>query len=210
MNRRRFVRDLGAAGMWLQSGLAPAAAAGGKPNIVLILADDLGYGDLSCYGATKVTTPNIDRLARGGVLFTDAHAPSAVCTPSRYAVLTGRYCWRTQLKVDALFGHDPLLIEDGRVTVAALLKSAGYSTACIGKWHLGFGRDYPDWNGELKPGPLEVGFDYFRVPGHQRAGSLRLRGKSSRGRPRSARPHPARTGQQSEHDVRRHSSPIQG
>ncbi len=136
-----------------------------KPNIVFIMADDLGYGDLSCYGAEKVQTPIIDSLARDGVLFTDAHAPAAVCTPTRYGILTGRYCWRTQLKVDCLFGHDPLLIEEGRMTVASLLKSTGYTTACIGKWHLGFGRDYPDWNGELKPGPLEVGFDYyFGVP----------------------------------------------
>ncbi len=169
MNRRKFVRDLGAAALWLHNRFMPAtiaesslaAAIGDRPNIVLILADDLGYGDLSCYGATKVETPNIDRFAREGVLFTDAHAPSAVCTPSRYGILTGRYCWRTQLKVDTLFGHDPLLIEEGRMTVASMLKSAGYQTACIGKWHLGFGRDFPDWNGELKPGPLEVGFDYY-------------------------------------------------
>ena len=127
----------------------------------MILADDLGYGDLSCYGATKVETPRIDSLAQRGVLFTDAHAPSAVCTPSRYGLLTGRYCWRTQLKVDCLFGHDPLLIEEDRLTLPSMLKSAGYATACVGKWHLGFGRDYPEWNGELKPGPLEVGFDYF-------------------------------------------------
>jgi len=163
------MRDVGAAGMSLSNRLAPMAAGdplspgvtGGRPNIVLILADDLGYGDLSCYGATTVETPRIDSLAQSGILFTDAHAPSAVCTPSRYGILTGRYCWRTQLKVDCLFGHDPLLIEDGRMTVASMLKSAGYSTGCVGKWHLGFGKDYPDWNGELKPGPLEVGFDYF-------------------------------------------------
>jgi arylsulfatase A len=170
MNRRRFAREcLGAAGMWSATGALAAQSrtngASARPNIVLILADDLGYGDLSCYGATKVETPRMDSLARQGVLFTDAHAPSAVCTPSRYGVLTGRYCWRTQLKVDCLFGHDPLLIEEGRMTVASMLKSVGYTTACIGKWHLGFGRDYPDWNGELKPGPLEVGFDYyFGVP----------------------------------------------
>jgi arylsulfatase A-like enzyme len=166
MNRRRFIRDFSAAGVSLSNRMAPLAAGqalrgGEKPNIVFILADDLGYGDLSCYGATKVATPRIDTLARDGVLFTDAHAPSAVCTPSRYGVLTGRYCWRTQLKVDCLFGHDPLLIEEDRLTVGSMLKSAGYSTACVGKWHLGFGKDYPDWNGELKPGPLEVGFDYF-------------------------------------------------
>lgn len=172
MNRRRFAQEcLGAAAMWpatrlaAESGTAFSSAKAARPNIVFILADDLGYGDLSCYGAEKVKTPEIDGLARQGVLFTDAHAPSAVCTPSRYGVLTGRYCWRTQLKVDCLFGHDPLLIEEDRMTVASMLKTAGYSTACIGKWHLGFGKDYPDWNGELKPGPLEVGFDYyFGVP----------------------------------------------
>lgn len=149
-----------------QSGTArTSGSASQRPNIVFILADDLGYGDLSCYGAEKVQTPQIDSLARRGVLFTDAHAPAAVCTPSRYAALTGRYCWRTHLKYDCVFGHDPLLIEEGRMTVASMLKSAGYATACIGKWHLGFGRNYPDWNGELKPGPLEVGFDsYFGVP----------------------------------------------
>jgi arylsulfatase A-like enzyme len=145
--------------MWSASHLAAQPA--GRPNIVFILADDLGYGDLGCYGAVKVETPQIDRLAGQGILFTDAHASAAVCTPSRYSLLTGRYCWRTQLKVDCLFGHDPLLIEEDRPTVASLLKSAGYATACIGKWHLGFGRDFPDWNGELKPGPLEVGFDYY-------------------------------------------------
>jgi arylsulfatase A len=170
MNRRRFARDcFGAAGVLSAARVAaqsstaarPPHAAVRQPNIVFILADDLGYGDLGCYGAAKVETPRIDTLARDGILFTDAHAPSAVCTPSRYAVLTGRYCWRTQLKYDCLFGHDVLLIEEGRTTVASLVKSAGYTTACIGKWHLGFGRDYPDWNGELKPGPLEVGFDYF-------------------------------------------------
>ena len=146
-----------------QSRRSPAGAA--RPNIVFIMADDLGYGDLSCYGAQKVQTPIIDGLARSGILFTDAHAPSAVCTPTRYGVLTGRYCWRTNLKNDCLFGHDPLLIEEGRPTVASLLKTAGYTTGGVGKWHLGFGSSYPEWNGELKPGPLEVGFDsYFGVP----------------------------------------------
>jgi arylsulfatase A len=162
MNRRGFLTVAAGGGLTAFATHAAAAQArANRPNIVLILADDLGYGDLSCYGATKVQTPNIDRLAKQGVLFTDAHAPAAVCTPTRYGILTGRYCWRTQLKYDCLFGHDPALIEEGRPTVGSLLKSAGYSTACVGKWHLGFGKDYPDWNGELKPGPLEVGFDYF-------------------------------------------------
>ena len=154
-----------------------------KPNIVLILADDLGYGDLSSYGATKLRTPNIDRLAAEGVLFTDAHAEASTCTPTRYGLLTGRYSWRTWLRYSALSTTAPLLIEEGRMTVSSLLKSAGYSTAIVGKWHLGFGREEgfaegrdgtppnlwgtrgsgPDWNGELKPGPLEVGFDYSYV-----------------------------------------------
>ncbi len=153
-----------------------------QPNIIFILADDLGYGDLSSYGATAIQTPNIDRLAEEGVLFTDAHSPSSVCTPTRYGLLTGRYCWRTWLTRSALSSDAPLLIEENRPTVASVLRSAGYYTAHIGKWHLGFGRedDYaknregqgepnswrsrqggPDWNGELKPGPLEIGFDYY-------------------------------------------------
>ncbi len=160
MNRREFLSaSLAAAAPSLAQNRLRATP--DRPNIVFIMADDLGYGDLSCYGAEKVRTPEIDSLARDGVLFTDAHSPSAVCTPTRYGVLTGRYCWRTQLKHDCLFGHDPLLIEQDRMTVASLLKTAGYATACIGKWHLGFGRSHPDWNGELKPGPLEVGFDYY-------------------------------------------------
>lgn len=173
MERRKFLA-VGVSGFMMLfshpqksrlEGDARLRSATDKPNIVFIMADDLGYGDLSCYGAKKVQTPRIDSLARQGVLFTDAHSPSAVCTPTRYGLLTGRYCWRTPLKYDALFGHDALLIGRDQVTVAALLSSAGYATACVGKWHLGFGNSYPDWNGELKPGPLEVGFDYyFGVP----------------------------------------------
>ena len=163
--------------------LASACARGPAPrhpNIVLILADDLGYGDLGSYGATQVRTPNIDRLATEGMLFTDAHTDASTCTPTRYGLLTGRYSWRTWLKYSALSTDAPLLIEEGRTTLASLLKAAGYNTSIVGKWHLGFGReddfaqdrqgppnawrtraDGPDWNGELKPGPLEVGFDYF-------------------------------------------------
>lgn len=132
-----------------------------KPNIVVILADDLGYGDLGCYGATKVKTPNIDRLASAGMRFTDAHSPSAVCSPTRYGLLTGRYAWRTRLKSGVCQPNDGLLIEQGRTTLASLLKNQGYATAVVGKWHLGFGDMKPNWNGELKPGPLEVGFDYY-------------------------------------------------
>ncbi len=140
--------------------LAPVAlfaAAGRAPNIVIIYADDLGYGDLSCYGATKISTPNIDRVARDGRRFTAGYATSATCTPSRFALLTGQYPWRrTDTRV--LPGDARLLIAAGRATLPAVLQKAGYSTAAIGKWHLGLGGDTLDWNGEIKPGPLEIGF----------------------------------------------------
>ena len=132
---------------------APAA----PPNIVLMVADDLGVGDVGCYGATKIRTPRIDRLAAEGVRFTDAHAVAAVCNPSRYSILSGTYLWHAKRKNDySLYFHD------GQVTLPSLLKSAGYRTAALGKWHNGFGRNGdPDWNAELNPGPLEIGFDSF-------------------------------------------------
>jgi arylsulfatase A-like enzyme len=146
---------------WLLSfALALSATAEDKPNVVVIFADDLGYGDLSCYGATKLKTPNIDRLANEGRRFTDAHSASAVCTPSRYALITGRYPFRKGL-FRPVFLKTGLVIDQERTTVADVMKNAGYSTACIGKWHLGFGEKTPDWNGDLKPGPLELGFDYY-------------------------------------------------
>ncbi len=101
-----------------------------KPNIIYILTDDTGYGDVGCHGATKIKTPNIDTLAVGGMKFVDAHSSSSVCTPSRYSILTGRYCWRTRLKTKVLNGFAPPLIEEGRETVASMLKQEGYSTAC--------------------------------------------------------------------------------
>lgn len=132
-----------------------------KPNIVLIYADDLGYGDVACYGATKLKTPNIDKLAAEGRRFTDAHSPSAVCTPSRYGLLTGRYPFRLGINRPVMV-RDTLIVNTERTTMADLAKEAGYSTACIGKWHLGFGDKYPvNWNEPLKPGPNELGFDYF-------------------------------------------------
>lgn len=130
------------------------------PNVIIINADDLGYGDLGCYGAIKVKTPNIDSLAANGRLFTDAHSASAVCTPSRYGLLTGRYPLRKNLWGPASL-RQSLLIDTRHITLASLMKKAGYATACIGKWHLGFGKKKTDWNGELKPGPLELGFDYY-------------------------------------------------
>ncbi len=127
-----------------------------KPNIVIIFADDLGYGDVSCYGATKIKTPNIDRLAREGMKFTDAHAAASVCSPSRYGLMTGRSPWRLHKK-----GNDYRL-EAGRMTLASLVKAEGYRSAAIGKWHLGYSKD---WNKLPITGPLEVGFDYhFGVP----------------------------------------------
>lgn len=114
------------------------ALAADLPNIIYVLTDDLGIGDLSCYNAeSKIQTPFVDRLAGEGMRFTDAHTPSAVCTPTRYGILTGRYCWRTRLKYRVLDGFDPPLITEDQVTVPSLLQDAGYDTHCVGKWHLG-------------------------------------------------------------------------
>jgi len=143
------------------------AVANRTPNIVFIMADDLGFGDLSCYGATKFSTPNIDTLAKDGMRFTDAHSPHSVCTPTRYAVLTGRYAWRGRLKSKVLWsGYEPLLIEKGRKTVGHMMRELGYHTAQIGKWHLGWGDDggRTDFTAEVLPrGPRELGFDYSFV-----------------------------------------------
>src|SRR5688572_9408249 len=145
---------------------AQLSAAPARPNIVLIYADDLGYGDVSCYGATRVKTPHIDQLAKEGLRFTDAHSSAATCTPSRYSMLTGEYAWRKK-GTGVLPGDAKLIIEPGRVTVASMLKKAGYTTGVIGKWHLGLGAgtNATDWNTEIKPGPNEIGFDYsFILP----------------------------------------------
>jgi arylsulfatase A-like enzyme len=140
------------------------AAPAQRPNIILILSDDVGYGDLTCYGATHVRTPNLDRLAKEGVRFRDAHSTASVCTPTRFALLTGKYAWR-QKGTGIAPGDSPLLISPGSATLPALLKQAGYRTGAVGKWHLGFGETRPDFNGELRPGPLEIGFDYaYLVP----------------------------------------------
>ncbi len=139
---------------------ASANAVSPQPNLVLILADDLGFGDTGCYGATKIPTPNIDRLGRQGLRFTDAHATSATCTPSRYALLTGQYPWRKK-GTGILPGNAALIIDPKQTALPSILKKAGYSTGVVGKWHLGLGgAGGPDWNGEIKPGPLEIGFDY--------------------------------------------------
>ena len=145
---------------------AAAAESPAKPNIIVILADDLGPGDMSCAGATKVQTPNIDRLAADGVRFTNGYAPSATCTPSRYALLTGEYAWRQKAKNNTILDGDaPLCIEPGRRTLPAMLRDAGYRTGVVGKWHLGLGDGQArvDFNGDVKPGPLEIGFDYCHI-----------------------------------------------
>ena len=134
-----------------------------KPNVIIIYADDLGYADVSCYGAIGVQTPNIDRLAQEGIKFTDAHSPAATCTPSRYSLLTGSYAFRNDAKI--LPGDAPLLIQPGTSTIAGMLQKEGYKTAVVGKWHLGLGNGNLNWNKEIKPGPIEVGFDYsFIIP----------------------------------------------
>jgi len=134
-----------------------------KPNIIFIYVDDLGFGDVSCYGATTVKTPNVDALASNGLQFTDAHCSASTCTPSRFALLTGSYAFRNNAAI--LPGDAPLIINTRQETIASMLKKAGYTTGVIGKWHLGLGNGKPDWNADIKPGPLEIGFDYsFIIP----------------------------------------------
>jgi arylsulfatase A-like enzyme len=146
----------------LQTGCSAKA---GKPNIVIIYADDAGYGDVSCYGATTINTPNIDRLANQGLRFTNAHCSSATSTPSRYSLLTGEYAWRKK-GTGVAPGNAKAIIQPGRSTLASVLKKAGYATGVVGKWHLGLGPEGgPDWNGEITAGPMDIGFDYnFIIP----------------------------------------------
>jgi len=143
-----------------------AVKAAGKPNIIVIYTDDQGFGDASCLNPeAKFQTPNLDRLAKEGISFTNGHSADTVCTPSRYGLLTGRYCWRTEKKTGVLKAENTCLITDGRVTLASLLRDDGYNTAMVGKWHLGM--DFPgtfgdrDWSKPVKDMPLDKGFDYF-------------------------------------------------
>jgi arylsulfatase A-like enzyme len=154
-----------AATAWLNPFTLSAAT---RPNILYILADDLGYGDVHCLNPErgKIPTPNLDRLAQQGMRFTDAHSGSAVCTPTRYGILTGRYAWRTRLQSGVLNGYSPPLIDPGRLTVPKLLGQQGYQTACIGKWHLGLafavtGGKTNDLTQPIHNGPTTRGFDFF-------------------------------------------------
>ncbi|WP_417387847.1 sulfatase family protein [Gimesia sp.] len=130
-----------------------------SPNVIVIMADDLGYGDVTCYGATALSTPHIDRLAQEGLRFTSGYCSASTCTPTRYSFLTGTYAFRGK-RTGIAPPNAPAIIQPGTETIASILKRAGYATAVIGKWHLGLGDESgPDWNGQLKPGPLEIGFD---------------------------------------------------
>ncbi|GAA4328857.1 arylsulfatase [Flaviaesturariibacter amylovorans] len=155
--------------VWMALGIAHTVQAQAgkrkKPNIILIYTDDLGYGDVSSYGTSAIPTPNIDRLAKQGVRFTNAHATAATCTPSRYSLLTGKYAWRKE-GTGIAPGDAKLLIPVTTTTLPGMLQKAGYRTAVVGKWHLGLGDEKgPDWNGKIAPGPLEIGFNYsFLIP----------------------------------------------
>ena len=137
----------------------PKQIANSKPNIVVIYADDLGYGDVSSYGSTELMTPNIDRIANEGIKFTNGYATSPTCTPSRFSMLSGIYPFRSP-KAHVLPGNAPLLFELGKQTLPSMLHDAGYFTGVVGKWHLGLGDENMDWNKDVKPGPREIGFDY--------------------------------------------------
>lgn len=140
----------------------PAAAQQTRPNVVIILADDLGWGDVSAYGSTTIRTPNIDRLAHEGICFTDGHATSATSTPSRYGLFTGMYPWKKK-GAHILPGDAPLLIDTAQFTMPKMFQQAGYATAAIGKWHLGMGIGKIDWNKHIAPGAREIGFDYSSI-----------------------------------------------
>ena len=164
MNKRLLLGSLAALGA-----LSSVTATEKKPNIIFILADDLGIGDVSTYNpGGKIRTSNLDQMASEGVCFTDAHSSSSVSTPTRYGILTGRYNWRSTLKEGVLFGYDKPFIKPDRSTIATVLKRGGYTTACIGKWHLGWnwhnmeaGKDQIDFSKPITGGPTERGFDYF-------------------------------------------------
>ena len=161
------VVGIAASGLLIQTSCTPKekivkTQAPKRPNIVVILADDLGYGDLGCYGATKIKTPNIDRMAAGGLRFNHGYCTSATSTPSRFALLTGQYPWRND-RIRVLPGDAPLLIDPAKTTMPGMLHNAGYTTGIVGKWHLGLGSGQVDWNRQIGPGPNQTGFDYAYI-----------------------------------------------
>lgn len=135
-----------------------------QPNVIFLVADDLGYGDLSCYGATRVSTPILDSIANNGIRFTDAHAVAATSTPSRYSMLTGEYCFRRP-GTDIATGDAGMIIRPEQYTLADMFKSCGYATGAIGKWHLGLGSQTgkQNWNEKLDMGLNDIGFDYYCI-----------------------------------------------
>lgn len=143
-------------------GCGQAEVENAGPNIIIIYADDLGYGDVGVYGATALQTPNMDVLGKGGLVFTNGYASSATCSPSRYALLTGRYPWRNE-RAKILPGTAPLLLDTMELTIPKVLSSKGYHTGIVGKWHLGLGNGEVNWNEQIAPGPNEVGFDYSYI-----------------------------------------------
>lgn len=146
----------------LMAGCAGKAKKGeNRPNIIVIMADDLGYGDVSCYGAEEIQTPGIDRLAEEGLRLTNGHCTSATSTPSRFAMLTGMYPWRVGASI--LPGDAPMLIKEDMPTFPKMLKQAGYATGVVGKWHLGLGNGNLNWNEHIAPSPNDVGFDYSYI-----------------------------------------------
>ncbi len=168
-SRRFFLPALLALAVLASTAAQAAANPAAKPNLVVIFADDMGLGDLSCYNPRSAwRTPNLDRMAREGLRFTDAHSASALCTPSRYALLTGRYAWRSRLKQGVLQGYHGRLIEPGRQTIASFLRAQGYVSAAVGKWHLGLDwvrtgsrLEEVDFARPFANGPLTLGFDLF-------------------------------------------------
>jgi len=174
LDRRSFLKGAGVSALALTMPACRALSQpeSGKrgPNVIFILADDMGYGDVQALNPeSRIPTPNLNKIAREGVIFTDAHSGSAVCTPTRYGVVTGRYCWRSKLKRGVLFGYSPHLIDPERLTVADVMKRSGYHTACIGKWHLGMdlplgkegGKQTIDHTVKIENGPNAYGFDYY-------------------------------------------------
>lgn len=147
--------------------MIPKSEAGGivknkKPNVIIMYADDLGYGDVGCYGGERIPTPHIDRLASGGLRFTEGYAAAATCTPSRYSLLTGEYPWRNE-EAAILAGDAPLIMASDAPTMPRMFQEAGYSTGIVGKWHLGLGSGGLDWNQDISPCPLDIGFDYSYI-----------------------------------------------